>query len=209
MGEPIGQIWGYKVVGITEEGRWLFDDPSNPGQTFTSEDENISIETHGQVLGNSLPLRYAGWNNQFTWKNFDLNISMRGAFDYQIINQYRLRNENVSNKRSNNKPLSAFDPVMGVSVSKNPIEKIISYYVEDGDYWKVDNITLGYTLRTPKQRWIQTIRTYGTIDNAIIITNYSGNDPESAARSGLCPGIDYQCQYPTTRSFTLGLNVIF
>lgn len=209
VGEPIGQIWGYKVVGITDEGYWLFDDPTNPGETFTSEDEGISIETHGQVLGNSLPSYYAGWNNQFNWKNFDLSVSMRGAFDYQIINQYRLRNENVSNKRSNNKPISAFEDVMGTSVCRNPIEKIISYYVEDGDYWKVDNITLGYTLRTPKLDWMQSLRVYGTIDNALIFTNYSGNDPESASRSGLNPGIDYQSQYPTTRSYTLGLNVNF
>lgn len=209
VGEPIGQIWGYRVVGITDDGNWLFDDPTRPGETFTATSEGISIETHGQVLGNSLPRYYLSFNNQLRLGAFDLSVLMRGAFDFQIINQYRLRNENVSNRRSNNKPLTAFDPVMGISVNRNPIEKIISYYVEKGDYWKVDNITLGYTLK-PRSLWkINTLRVYASVDNALLFTAYKGNDPESATRTGLSPGIDYQSQYPTTRTYTLGLNLGF
>lgn len=209
VGEPIGQIWGYKVAGITEEGNWLFDDPTNPGSTFTTNDEGISIETHGQVLGNSVPKYYLNLNNEVRIGKFDVCINMRGAFNYKVINQYRLYNENVSNKRSNNKPVSAFEPVMGVSVNKNPVEKVISYYVEKGDYWKVDNITIGYTMNTPRLKYLNSFRVYMAIDNALIFTNYSGNDPESASRSGLAPGIDFQSQYPTTRSYTLGLNLNF
>jgi len=209
VGEPIGQIWGYKVNSITEEGKWIFDDPTNPGGTFTSDDESINIETHGQVLGNSLPKYYVNFNNEFRIGHFDIGVTMRGAFGYKIINQYRLYNENVSNKRSNNKPVSAFEPVMGISVCTNPIEKVISYYVEDGDYWKIDNITLGYTLSTPKCKYLRSLRVYGTVDNAFLFTNYKGNDPESASRGGLTPGIDYQNQYPTTRAYTPGLNLTF
>ena len=208
VGEPIGQIWGYKVVGITEEGKWLYDDPTNPGETFTTDDSGITIETHGQVLGNSLPKYYLGFNNQFTFKNFDLSVMMRGAFDYSIINQYRLRNENVTNKRSNNKPVSAFNPVYGVEVNKNPAEKITSYYVENGDFWKIDNITLGYTLNM-KLKYLQSLRVYATVSNAFIFTGYTGNDPESASRVGLNPGMDYMNQYPTTRIYTLGVNLNF
>ena len=209
VGEPIGQIWGYKVVGITDEGYWLFDDPTSPGNTFTSTDEGVSIESHGQVLGNSLPSYYVNFNNQFQYGPFDLSVMMRGAFDFKIINQYRLRNENVSNRRSNNKPVSAFDPVMGISVNRNPVEKIISYYVENGDYWKIDNITLGYTRKTPQLNYIKSFRVYVTADNVLILTGYKGNDPESVSRAGLSPGIDYQNQYPTVRSYTLGLTVNF
>ncbi len=209
VGEPIGQIWGYKVVGITEEGKWMFDDPTNPGNTFTTDDSGITIETHGQVLGNSLPKYYVGFNNTFVYKNFDLNVMMRGAFDYDIINQYRLRNENVSNRRSNNKPVSAFEKVYGISVNQNPVEKITSYYVENGDFWKIDNITLGYTLKTPKLKYLNSLRIYATVNNAFIFTGYDGNDPESASRTGLNPGMDYMNQYPTTRVYTLGLNLNF
>ena len=209
VGEPIGQIWGYKVAGITEEGKWLFDDPTNPGETFTTDDSGITVETHGQVLGNSLPKYYLGFNNRFTYRNFDLSVMMRGAFDYGIINQFRLHNENVSNQRSNNKPVSAFEPVFGVSVNTNPVEKITSYYVEKGDFWKIDNITLGYTFSTRKVKFLKSFRLYATVNNAFIFTDYSGNDPESASRVGLSPGMDYMNQYPTTRIYTLGVNLNF
>ena len=209
VGEPIGQIWGYKVAGITEEGKWLFDDPTNPGGTFTTDDSGITVETHGQVLGNSLPKYYLGFNNRFTFKNFDLSIMMRGAFDYGIINQFRLHNENVSNQRSNNKPVSAFEPVFGVSVNTNPVEKITSYYVEKGDFWKIDNITLGYTFSTRNTKFLKSFRLYATVNNAFIFTGYSGNDPESASRVGLSPGVDYMNQYPTTRIYTFGVNLNF
>lgn len=208
VGEPIGQIWGYKVVDISEDGRWIYDDPTNPGQTFTSGAEGITQQSHGQVLGNSLPKYYLGFNNTFTYKNFDLNVTMRGAFDYDIINQFRLRYENVSNNRSNNKPLSAFEPVFGKEVNRSTVE-MNSYYVEKGDFWKIDNITLGYTQKTPNIKYLKSFRLYATVNNAFLFTSYSGNDPESASRAGLSPGMDYNNQYPTTRAFTFGVNLNF
>ena len=132
---------------------------------------------------------------------------MRGAFDYSIINQYRLRNENVSQERGNNKLVSSFEPIFGKSVNRSTVE-MNSYYVEKGDFWKVDNITLGYTLR-PNVKYIQSVRIYGTVGNALIFTSYKGGDPESVSRSGLAPGMDYSNKYPTTRTYTLGLSLNF
>lgn len=207
VGEPIGQIWGYKVVDIDDDGKWIYDDPNNPGQTFTSGSEGVTQETHGQVLGNSIPKYYLAFQNSFSYKNFDLGILMRGAFDYSIINQYRLRNENVSQERGNNKLLTSFDPIFGKSVNRSSVE-MNSYYVEKGDFWKVDNITLGYTF-APKLKYLQSIRIYGAVNNVLILTSYEGSDPESVSRSGLAPGMDHSNKYPTTRTYTLGLNLNF
>lgn len=208
VGDPIGQLWGYKVVDISEAGRWIYDDPNNPGETFTSGDEGITVQSHGQTLGNSLPKYYLGFNNTFTYKNFDLGITMRGAFDYLIINQFRLRYENVSNQRLNNKPRTAFEPVFGKEVNRSTTE-MNSHYLEDGDFWKIDNITLGYTKRIKNFKYLNSFRVYGTVNNAFIFTSYTGNDPESASRKGLSPGMDNIRQYPTTRVYTLGVNLKF
>ena len=86
-------------------------------------------------------------------------------------------------------------------------EEFNSYYVEDGDYWKIDNITIGYRFRNIC-KYISSIRLYGSVNNALTITGYKGVDPE-VSTSGLAPGYDNRDQYPHTRSFTLGANITF
>jgi hypothetical protein len=96
--------------------------------------------------------------------------------------------------------------------------------VENGDYWKIDNITLGYNLNKTGIKYIQSLRLYISVLNAFIITGYKGIDPEvsllnpttsaqsgvaSVSTKGLDPGMDDVSKYPTTRTFTIGLNVTF
>lgn len=82
-----------------------------------------------------------------------------------------------------------------------------SYYVENGDYWKIDNITLGYSF-SKINKWIKTLRLYASVNNAITITGYKGIDPE-VSTSGLAPSYDNRDSYPHTRAFTFGMNVTF
>ena len=93
------------------------------------------------------------------------------------------------------------------TLSKQVEPEFNSYYVEDGDYWKIDNITLGYTL--PKLgRYVKYLRLYASVLNAFTFTGYEGIDPE-VSTSGLTPGYDTRDRYPSVRSFTFGLNVKF
>ena len=89
VGEPIGQIWGWKVLDITEDGKWIYEDQN--GNAVESKD--VKIEDR-KVIGNGLPKHYLGWNNDFRYKNFDLSVTMRGAFGFQNINFTRLHYEN-------------------------------------------------------------------------------------------------------------------
>ena len=82
-----------------------------------------------------------------------------------------------------------------------------SYYVEDGDYWKIDNITLGYSFGQVG-KYIKSLRVYGSVLNALTITGYKGIDPE-VSTDGLTPGYDTRDRYPSVRSFTFGVNVKF
>jgi hypothetical protein len=97
---------------------------------------------------------------------------------------------------------SAFDNVYNKTRLKNP-QAYVSYYIEDGDYWKVDNITIGYNVNLKNKKYIKSLRFYASGLNLFTITGYKGIDPE-VSRSGLAPGNDERDKYPTTRTFTFG-----
>ncbi len=133
---------------------------------------------------------------------------MRGAFGYQILNFQRMYYENT-NIQQYNRLKSAYDKIFGKAVlSKDIPLEFNSNYVEDGDFWKVDNITLGYNLTKTGVSFIKSARFYVSTLSTFMITGYKGIDPE-VNRLGLSPGNDDRDKYPTTRTYTLGLNLNF
>lgn len=204
IGHKVGDIYGFKVVDVDESGKWIYLDKN--GNRVNYDDFTHSFEDK-QILGNGVPKWYLGFNNQFRYKNFDLAINMRGAFGFQIMNGMRMFYENRS-RQDWNRLRSAYDKVFGKAVLNTLCsEEFNSYYVENGDYWKIDNITLGYSF-SKINKWIKTLRLYASVNNAITITGYKGIDPE-VSTSGLTPSYDNRDSYPHTRAFTFGMNVTF
>lgn len=204
IGHKVGDIYGFKVVDVDESGKWIYLDKN--GNRVNYDDFTHSFEDK-QILGNGVPKWYLGFNNQFRYKNFDLAINMRGAFGFQIMNGMRMFYENRS-RQDWNRLRSAYDKVFGKSVLNTLCsEEFNSYYVENGDYWKIDNITLGYSF-SKINKWIKALRLYASVNNAITITGYKGIDPE-VSTSGLAPSYDNRDSYPHTRAFTFGMNVTF
>ena len=204
IGHKVGDIYGFKVVDVDENGKWIYLDKN--GNRVNYDDFTHSFEDK-QILGNGVPKWYLGFNNQFRYKNFDLAINMRGAFGFQIMNGMRMFYENRS-RQDWNRLRSAYDKVFGKAVLNTLCsEEFNSYYVENGDYWKIDNITLGYSF-SKINKWIKTLRLYASVNNAITITGYKGIDPE-VSTSGLAPSYDNRDSYPHTRAFTFGMNVTF
>jgi len=226
IGDEIGNFYGFKVIDICDDendmanyGQWIYEDAD--GNAVKYSDFKHSFEDK-KVIGNGLPNYYIGWSNNFRYKNWDLSITMRGAFDFQIANMQRMMYENPTYIQYNLLK-SAFDPVFGKTLLQSPHE-FNSYYIEDGDYWKIDNIMLGFTIPKINIKYIQSARIYLSSLNTLIITRYKGIDPEvslvppgTSSQSGininsgvgLCPGIDNRDKYPTTRTFTLGFNITF
>ena len=204
IGHKVGDIYGFKVVDVDESGKWIYLDKN--GNRVNYDEFTHSFEDK-QILGNGVPKWYLGFNNQFRYKNFDLAINMRGAFGFQIMNGMRMFYENRS-RQDWNRLRSAYDKVFGKAVLNTLCsEEFNSYYVENGDYWKIDNITLGYSF-SKINKWIKTLRLYASVNNAITITGYKGIDPE-VSTSGLAPSYDNRDSYPHTRAFTFGMNVTF
>lgn len=205
VGQSIGNFYGFKVVDVDDEGRWIYEDRN--GELVNYKDFSHAPEDK-HVIGNGLPKWYGGWNNSLSWRNWDLNITMRGAFDFQVINGARMNYENPKNSRYENRLRSVNDLVFGKhTLSKEVEPEFNSYYVEDGDYWKIDNITLGYTFNNVG-KYIKSIRLYASVLNALTLTKYKGIDPE-VNTDGLTPGYDTRDRYPQVRSFTFGLNLSF
>lgn len=219
VGGPVGDFYGFKVIDIGTDGQWIYE--GKDGKPVKYADFGHSFEDK-KVLGNGLPKFYAGWNNTFRYKNWDLSITQRGAFKFQIANLQRMMLENAAQIQYNVLK-SAFDKVYGKAQLKSPLE-FNSYYIENGDYWKIDNITIGYNFNKTGIKFIQSARFYVSSLNTFIFTGYKGIDPEVSLRNGISyaqsgvaqtptagldPGTDGPWKYPTTRTFSIGLNVTF
>lgn len=200
IGRQIGNFYGFKSVDITDEGEWIVLD-SEGNETHI---DNVSTEAR-RTLGNGVPNHRLALNTTFQYGNFDLRLNMRGAFAFEILNFQRMFFENPT-MRDPNKLVSAFDKVYGKAVLDYPLA-YTSYYVEDGDYWKLENITLGYRFNSIGNV-ISNARVYISGRNLFTLTGYNGIDPEVSA-TGLDPGNDPRYKYPTTRRYTVGVNITF
>jgi hypothetical protein len=203
IGGPIGEFYGYKSVDIDENGVWIVE--NKDGERISIQDAKPEDK---KVLGNGLPKYFLNWNNTVRYKNFDLNVSMRGAFKFQILNFQRMFYENPKVVQYNMLK-SAFDNVYGKTRLNSDLA-YVSYYIEDGDYWKIDNVTLGYNFNLGNTI-VRNARFYVSGLNLVTMTGYKGIDPEGVNRTStdLDPGNDQRDKYPTTRTFTAGVNLSF
>lgn len=193
-GGAIGNFYGWNDIGMTENGDWIV------------EGGEYGDNSSRRILGNGIPTMRAGFTVAATYKNFDLTVSMRGAFDFEILNQYRMLFETFEKGTQFNYPKTLLRSVYGQYVRRSPA--YVSYYIEEGDYLKLDNITLGYTFKLPNGSAVKNLRLYVSGLNLYTFTNYKGIDPE-VNMNGLTPGMDYCDGYPTTRSFSLGVKLGF
>ena len=203
VGQPLGNFFGFKSVDIDETGHWIIE--GEDGQPKPILDQQ---PTDKKILGNGIPSHYLNWNNNLRWKGFDFGLQIRGAFGFEILNLTAAKWATPTMLTRGNVLKSAFDKVYGKAVlaDDQPCQ-YVSYYVEKGDYVKIDNITLGYTFNFNKPNF-KNLRVFTTIRNAATITGYSGIDPELSV-TGLAPGVDNYTRYPATRSYTLGVSLKF
>ncbi len=153
--------------------------------------------------GNAQPKLLIGWNNNLSYKNFDLNFFFRSALGQKIFNATRADLSYVTAASVNNLLVSANEDK---SVD-NRNSFYSNRYIESGNYVRLDNATLAYTFRKPAEG-VNSLRVYVTGNNLLTITNYSGIDPE-INQGGIAPGIDYNNFFPRTRTILFGVNVAF
>lgn len=209
VGKSFGEIYSLKAVGVSEKtGMFLIENPETGQVAEFYQEMRNDRDNWYQRMGNGIPKLSMGWNNTLRYKNFDLATQFTGQFGYKIINQQRVFYEN--NAHAYNKLKSAADAIGGIRpLSTQQSQVVTSYYIEDGDYLKLTNMTLGYTYDFKKNTYLKSIRLYGSVDNVFTITKYKGSDPELGSNNFWTAGVDSRDKYPTIRSFTVGLNVTF
>lgn len=198
-GKPLGQIWGLMFDDFTADSLMQFKDI----------DKNGTIDNNDRaVIGNGLPKWEAGLTNSFTYRNFDVNFTIRGVFGHDLVNTYRAFYEARSQASIYNVVNTKyFNPAFkgGATFS--------SYDVEDASFAKLDNASIGYNFRFANAKKGSSLRVYLSGQNLFYITKYTGVDPEvrfSYSDGGvLAPGIDDRNTWYRTRTVTFGANLSF
>lgn len=200
-GESLGNFYMWKYAGITTGGDWLVYDKD--GDIIRASQ---ATDADRRIVGNGMPKFTMSTGHNFRYKNFDLALFFRGAFGFDIFNihdfYYGTRNftGNVLKK--------AYGKNFDINPDANPV--VSDYFLESGDYFKLDMVTLGYTLPTPRCRFLDKVRLYGTVKNVFTITKFSGVDPSTYQVNGLTPGAQgSRTYYPSTRQFIVGLQLDF
>ncbi|HSB91836.1 MAG TPA: hypothetical protein VLC28_01905, partial [Flavitalea sp.] len=204
-GLPLGSFYVYNYLGHDQYGNQYFRPGDGRKDNKILDNELVSGDDQS-LAGNGLPTYFYGWNNSLTYKKFDLNFFFRGVGGNKILNSTAMNLDRLGEVQATNVSKEALEitkttaPGVPISFQPRPSTK----YLEDGDFLRLDNVTLGYTFGK-FNKYIRRTRIYATVQNAFTLTKYSGVDPELNL-SGVNPGID-EGIYPKTRTFTVGVNV--
>ncbi|MEI6143089.1 MAG: SusC/RagA family TonB-linked outer membrane protein [Mariniphaga sp.] len=193
-GLPIGTFFVRQYAGRNVNGVTMF---------YKANGDTSKVVTVADFAesGSAQPKLMFGWNNTFTYKKFDFSFFMRGISGNKILNGTLASLNDVNNASNNNIPkFSLGEPATDVNSFYYSTR-----YLESGSYIRLDNATLGYTLKLENAK-IKSARLYITTNNLFIITKYKGIDPE-VNLGGIEPGIDNNNFYPKTRSFMVGVNI--
>jgi TonB-linked SusC/RagA family outer membrane protein len=196
-GQPLGTFYLWHYMGKNAAGVSTYLNAA--GNTVATQ----PLTTDQYIAGNAQPKFIYGWTNTFNYKNFDLNFLVRGVLGNKILNATLASLNNPADAKLQNIPRFT----LGESFSDINAYLISDRFLESGSYLRLDNATLGYTIR-PKLPAIKSIRFYASANNVFVITKYKGIDPEINI-GGLTPGIDNNNYYPKTRTYIFGLNASF
>jgi len=198
-GYEIGSFFLPVYAGQSSDGKFLYQTEAG-GVTRNVE------QAARQFVGSAQPDAIIGWSNYVKfYKNWDASIAVRGIFGHQIFNVTRMVFSNPADAPNLNVLESALE---GENATLTSDPAISTYYLEDGDFIKLDNLSIGYNLPLGKENKIKNLRLYLNGTNLAMWTKYSGSDPELNF-SGTEFGRDQYDVYPRTRSFTFGLNATF
>jgi TonB-linked SusC/RagA family outer membrane protein len=237
IGEPIGNILAVETRGVDPEtGRRIYVNKAGKEVLFYFENSSatrwqyrdgsgvapaITTAADAKVMGSPLPKYFGGLDNSLTYKNFDLNVGLTYALGFKL---YAGSKAGLRDQRWWNNSVEVYEtawekpgdithipkPVMNDNIS-NGSSFPISENIERGDYVKVRNLSLGYTIKKlPAVTNIERIRLYAQVFNAYVFTNYSGSDPEVSTNgnANLTPGVDRNTA-PQARTYTMGISINF
>lgn len=227
IGMPVATFYGYLYDGVFNTQAELDASPHLPNDR-PGDPRYVDLNNDGTIdandktyLGDNQPDYIYGLNNDFSYKNFDLNIQVTGSqgaklfsFFNRMVGIYHGDRNGLASL--NNRWRSEEEQGDGYTLRANRDPKSLqkepsSFWVEDGSYVRIRNVSLGYTFdeNVLQRLRMKGLRVYVTGQNLYTFTNYPGYDPETSSEgAGLSRGGDY-LGYPAARTFIAGLNVSF
>lgn len=223
VGRPIGVFYGYKQTGVWSSQAELDANPhfagSIPGTIKVADINNDDVidQNDRTVLGSYMPDFEFGITNTLSYKNFDLSVLMNGVIGFDVWNMelsyYRENRLYVTD----NQWFSEEDPGDGnTPSSREGIDpRDTDFYIEDGSYWSIRNLTLGYTLPSTvlKENLFKSARIYISTQNLYmhISKDFHAYNPEGLTdyeSEATRPGVNFGSE-PLNRTYTIGISLIF
>lgn len=190
VGEPLGTFYGKKFIGLDENGMEMYANDGKP-----------------QIIGCAQPDFTYGLTTNLRYKNWSLSLNFRGSQGNDVYNN-TANNFMYLNSLPGRNVLAA---AVNSGISVNQAKTYSSQFIEDGSFFRLDNLTLGYDFKLPCLK-ITNARAYFTAQNLFCITGYDGLDPEvntdTQGKGSSILGVDY-LSYPRSRTFIFGVNVTF
>ncbi|MDD4605853.1 MAG: TonB-dependent receptor [Dysgonamonadaceae bacterium] len=224
VGFPIGYFWGYKTAGVFQNAEEVAStnaklEGAQPGDLIfvDANGDGVITDDDKVMIGDPNPDFQANLSLNFGYKGFDLSVTTVGKFGHQIAKSYR----SFADSPLQNYTTDIFERWHGegtsnrlprlTSGSHSNWQTISDIYIENGDYMKLQNLTVGYDLKNViKALPFSQARIYFTAQNLFTITNYTGMDPEIGYGydQGWVSGIDLGF-YPSPRTYLMGVNLKF
>src|SRR5690606_17859360 len=168
-----------------------------PGSAATQDDKTF--------VGNGQPKFVGGMTHAVKYKNWDASASFRGNFGYDIFNVHEFYYGLQSMSANTNVLARAYDENAAITGDK----LLVDYFLEKGDFLKLDVVSLGYTYR-PSWENMKSVRVYASTRNLLTFTKFTGVDPDNYPINGQNPGIvNSKAYYPSTTQFLIGLQLDF
>ncbi|MBN7812721.1 TonB-dependent receptor [Algoriphagus sp. H41] len=227
VGQPLSSFFGYNVIGLFRDEEDVNSHAAQPGKApgrFKFEDVNGdgSITPDDRVfMGSPVADFTGGLNFTLGYKGFDLSAYLYTSIGNEIFNQSKwftdffqtFEGAAISERLKDAwtpENLDATIPIVERTANFSTSDVSNSFYVEDGSYLRLQNLTLGYSAPASLlQKWkMERARVFASVNNLFTITGYEGLDPQVGGNADLTFGIDVG-NYPVTRGWTFGLNLSF
>ncbi|MEM7109374.1 MAG: SusC/RagA family TonB-linked outer membrane protein, partial [Bacteroidota bacterium] len=218
-GIPIGGYWGYTTNGIFQSAEEIAGSAqagsAQPGDIrfVDLNDDGIIDDEDRSFIGSPIPENIFGFTLGLNYKNFDFSTLWEAQTGHSLVRNYertlpRVNRRDDAIERWTGPGTSNSFPRLTTGASNNNL--FSDFFVEDGDYLRIRNIQLGYTLPTNVIEKIgaSKIRIYTSVNNVFTFTDYEGFDP-SANNGGPINGTNDQGFYPQARTYIFGFNLTF